>query len=264
MKTRNFELRLLTLRYILTLQDIADKHSKLSIRISEVKVKQIASLIGMMVLGMGFVPQANAQRPSDVGAWYQQFTTIGLDDHWSFHLENQYRAYDATDLEQSLNRIGLNYYFPDLSLTVTQGYGFIYTDRIVGPTSDDRVSIDEHRTYQQLMYKHDLGSWKITHRGRFEERWFGDDVDLRTRYFIGGDLPLDGGGRMDPGTPYLSLSNELFTNLQGKAFDRDRVYGGVGYVLNESCRVQLGFLRQILPDVSASQNFVTLSFYFNL
>ena len=57
---------------------------------------------------------------------------------------------------------------------------------------------------------------------------------------------------MEKGTIYLALYDELFINGQRdigngrtvEIFDRNRLYGGVGYFISEGLRVQLGIMDQ--------------------
>ena len=39
---------------------------------------------------------------------------------------------------------------------------------------------------------------------------------------------------MDAGAVYASAYNEIFLDLQSPTFDRNRVYGAMGYVINKT------------------------------
>ncbi len=203
------------------------------------------------------------ERPADVGAWYMHFGQIKLADRWSLHLENQWRAYDAvSDLEQSLNRWALNYHVPGLPLLLSQGYGYIYTEPVIGPDPSDQGRVDEHRLYQQILWRHASDRLHFTHRGRIEERWIEGDYSWRFRYFLGCDIPLNR-PELVPGAFYVSLYNELFLNVREPMFDRDRVYAALGHVFSDGLKVQIGFMRQILSDWENSPDQFQLSVHWN-
>jgi hypothetical protein len=58
---------------------------------------------------------------------------------------------------------------------------------------------------------------------------------------------------MDDKTFYLSAYNEIFLNTEDNIFDRDRLYGGIGYKLNKVFRFELGYMNQFLPDLNRDQ-----------
>jgi hypothetical protein len=58
---------------------------------------------------------------------------------------------------------------------------------------------------------------------------------------------------MAPQVVYLSMSDDLFINSKANVFDRNRLYGGFGYVINKSLRVELGFMSQMLENSRRGQ-----------
>ena len=91
----------------------------------------------------------------------------------------------------------------------------------------------EKRLWEQItltQYSHRL---KLEHRYRIEQRWlrFGDgstDFRQRLRYRFNAFLPLNK-KTLAAGTVFLSAYDEIFLNPKGPVFERNRVYGGVGY-----------------------------------
>lgn len=67
---------------------------------------------------------------------------------------------------------------------------------------------------------------------------------------------------MTPNTIYLSAYNEIFLNAQSPVFDRNLLYGAIGYVLGTSTRCELGYMSQMLEQSSRGQFQVV--FYKNL
>jgi len=52
---------------------------------------------------------------------------------------------------------------------------------------------------------------------------------------------------------YASAYNEIFLNAQSPVFDRDRLYAGMGYVINSKFKVEIGFMTQIQETTSRGQ-----------
>jgi hypothetical protein len=87
----------------------------------------------------------------------------------------------------------------------------------------------------------------MMHRYRLEERFVQDDFKIRFRYFLGLNLCLNKSERTT-GTVYLSVYNELFINAESPVFDRNRVYGAMGYVLSPQLRTETGLMYQLFEN----------------
>lgn len=91
---------------------------------------------------------------------------------------------------------------------------------------------------------------------------FVENQDFRTRYrynlFI--NIPLNT-LVIEPKTVYLSLYNEVFINGQRKIgsektvsfFDRNRLYGALGYVFKKGLKMQFGMMRQTYNKFGKNQ-----------
>ena len=65
------------------------------------------------------------------------------------------------------------------------------------------------------------------------------------------------------GAIYLALYNELFISWLSKNdkqedFDRNRFYSGVGFVLSDGLRTQLGYMRQVTQNWQKNQLQISL------
>jgi hypothetical protein len=59
-------------------------------------------------------------------------------------------------------------------------------------------------------------------------------------------------------TVYVSAYNEIFLNSKNEVFDRNRLYGGIGYKLNGSVRFELSYINQFFDSSSRDQlNMIT-------
>ena len=115
----------------------------------------------------------------------------------------------------------------------------------------------EKRLWEQLVltqYSHRL---KIEHRYRIEQRWleFRDgstEFRQRLRYRFNGFLPLNH-KTIGPGTFFLSAYDEIFLNPKGPVFERNRVYGGLGYQFDKHFILQAGYVNQSNYNYTATQ-----------
>ena len=129
------------------------------------------------------------------------------------------------------------------------GYGFI-DSRNKAIESNEILKVNEHRIYQQFISKQAIGKIKIQHRYRFEQRFIKDDFKLRYRYFLSLNIPLLKTNKKY----YISAYNEIFIDAsQENSFDRNRIYGGLGYKLNSNIKLELGYMNQIFNNSSRDQ-----------
>jgi len=189
---------------------------------------------------------------SDLGNWLIYIGSKKLDNKWNLHHEVQYRNYNAIgDLEQLLLRTGIGYNLTENGNNLLLGYGFIHSQNYIG-TTDEKVNVDEHRIFQQFITKQKIGKVGLQHRYRFEQRFAGDDFKLRFRYFLGINIPITTVGEKN-NPIYLSIYDELFINTVAQVFDRNRLYGGIGYKINDNLKMELGYMNQFLNQKSRDQ-----------
>ncbi len=209
-------------------------------------IKFIVLLSALAVLPL----HANAQN-SELGNWLIYFGNKEIDNKWNIHHEVQYRNYNALgDLEQLLLRTGLGYTFSNKN-NLLLGYGFIRSENYRN-SSDTQDILNEHRIYQQFITKQGSKSYSLQHRYRFEQRFVEDEFKLRFRYFLALNLALSSEGLIEK-QPYFSLYNEIFINGQGTAFDRNRLYAGVGYLFNSKLKAELAYMNQFFQNGSRDQ-----------
>ena len=57
---------------------------------------------------------------------------------------------------------------------------------------------------------------------------------------------------------YASAYNEVFLNTEKSVFDRNRVFGGFGYKLNKTIKVEVGYMNQFFEGSGRDQiNLIT-------
>ncbi|MFL1010724.1 DUF2490 domain-containing protein [Flavisericum labens] len=201
------------------------------------KIRLAALVFGLML------PFFGQGQDGDLGNWMIYFGNKKLNQKWNIHHEVQYRNYNAIgDLEQLLLRTGLGYTFNEGKSNVLLGYGYILSENYIGNT-EDKFSVNEHRIFQQFISKQNIGSVKLSHRYRFEQRFVETDFKMRFRYFLGINVPFCNKPD-EPGKFYLSAYNEIFLNTESSIFDRNRVYSGIGFRVNENIRFEAGYMNQ--------------------
>lgn len=192
---------------------------------------------------------ANVTRaqPNDFGNWIMYFGTNGFAKKWVYHNEFQYRNYNFTgDLEQMLIRTGLGINLTENNNTLLSGFGYIRSENYSSNRSDKYV-LEEHRVFQQFITKQRFGRFNIQHRYRLEERFLPNNFKIRFRYFLSFNIPLNK-IEMQRGSFYLSVYNEIFIHKSAPHYDRNRLYGALGYVLTMDLRFEMGAMSQILEN----------------
>jgi long-subunit fatty acid transport protein len=198
------------------------------------------------------VPNTVMAQDSNLGNWLIYIGNKKLNEKWNIHNEVQYRNYDAIgDLEQLLLRTGLGYNLTENNNNILLGYGYILSKNY-SDDSDDKISVEEHRIFQQFTTTQKVGKVGLSHRYRFEQRFVEDDFKMRFRYFLGVRIPLQ--YKEDQKNPlYFSAYNEIFLNTETSIFDRNRVYGGLGYEFSKVLRLELGYMNQFFETSGRDQ-----------
>lgn len=214
------------------------------------KKASVAALILALML-----PIFVQSQESNFGNWLIYIGNKKLNNKWNIHNEVQYRNYDVVgDLEQLLLRTGLGYTFNETKNNVLLGYGYILSENYIGNT-EEKVSVNEHRIFQQFTSKQSIGIVTLNHRYRFEQRFVEADFKMRFRYFLGLNITLS---KKETNRFYFSAYNEIFLNTKSSIFDRNRVYGGIGLKINNAIKLEAGYMNQFFETSSRDQfNIIT-------
>jgi hypothetical protein len=218
--------------------------------LSTLKIKSmrlIMLFVFVFQLGLSLSGQS-----SKTGNWLMYFGNQSINKNWNLHNEIQYRNYNLLgDTEQLLLRTGIGYNLSEKNNNVLAGYAFIRSHKYVSKT-EEKFSFDEHRIFQQFINRHSSGKLFFQHRFRLEERILQNDFRLRFRYFLAVNIPLNKSA-MNPGAIYISLYNEIFLNDGNPVYDRNRIYGAAGLVMNKNIRAEIGFMSQIFESSHRNQ-----------
>lgn len=193
--------------------------------------------------------------------WYVYNGDHQVAKKWQVHTEYQWRRIDLIRTwQQSLARLGIAY---NLQEKVKVAFGYTYfTTFPYGdyPVAGQGVPTHEHRTYQDLQWEDTITRLSLSHRLRLEQRWLSEMSEAnprqiaswafqnRIRYQLQTQISLKG-PTLDDKEFYLSFFDELFIsfgkNVQANIFNQNRLFGGVGYQLNDQFQLELGYLNQI-------------------
>ncbi len=208
-----------------------------------IKSQLISRGILLLILLLPFI---SISQEDKVGNWMMYFGTNKVSDKFSIHSEIQYRNHTITpnNTEQLLLRTGLNYHFSDRA-TVTAGYAYIPS--FVFDSDQNSPEVEEHRIWQQFILTNKIGRVKLEHRYRFEQRWVNQNFKTRFRYRIMLFIPLNK-PKIETGTLFLGLYEEIFLNTKKDFFDRNRLFGALGYQFNKSISLQAGMMHQQLKN----------------
>lgn len=153
------------------------------------------------------------------------------------------------------------------NLTVTP-IGYVYTWNYTYGKQPAAFANDEHRIYQQVVFRHAAGRVNFQHRARLEERFIqahhlssegvtiGDEYNdkrERFRYRLLMTIPLNH-EKIEANTVFLTASNEIFAswgkNVTYHSPDQNRVFVGAGYQFTKLASVQAGAMYQMLKKAN--------------
>ena len=191
-------------------------------------------------------------QPSNNGNWLIYIGNQKINNKWNLWSEVQHRNYNLIgDVEQLLLRTGIGYNLSAENNNLLLGYGFIQSHKYDNLTWQKNKT-DEHRIFQQFITKQNFSSFYTQHRFRVEERFFTNDFKLRFRYFLSINKPINK-NFLEKDAIYLSTYNEIFLNDRKTIFDRNRLYGGIGYCINKSIKLEVGYMSQMFEDDNRNQ-----------
>ncbi len=196
------------------------------------------------------------------GNWLMGFNQTRLHDKWSIHTEAQYRSFEITpNTEQMLLRGGINYHINNYAFT-SIGYAYI-TNYAFDKEQLSGVQVSENRIWQQFLIRNNLGRCLFEHRYRLEQRWIQSSNNNRylnrIRYLLRVTVPLNK-KEIEKNTLFLSFYDEVFIHLSPTPFDRNRLYGAIGYQFLPNANIQLGYLAQTV-NITTKQYLQAAVFY---
>ncbi|GAB3988861.1 hypothetical protein GCM10028807_12440 [Spirosoma daeguense] len=246
------------------------------------KLFTVLSLICFIDVSISFGQASRLTNFNSIG-WFVYVGDHQLTDKWAIHTEYQWRRVGwISQQQQHLARVGLMRTLSE-RIDVSGGYTYFQSHRYgTYPEVAERPE-PEHRIYQDVSLKDQLGKLQLTHRLRLEQRWLGSRNERgdspvqewtyqnRIRYQISAEFPLQG-STTDDGEWYLNAFDELFIGfgqaVEDNVFNQNRLSGGIGYQFTEDAKLELNYLYQIrqhaTPDPTSNRSVVELNHGFRL
>lgn len=195
------------------------------------------TLLALLSIVLSVLP-LRAQDMQDGQVWVQVVALGQISENWRTHLEIQPRVFeDASELGLTIVRVALG---RQLTPRVSLWGGYAWVPRTLGPDTHH-----EQRVWQQLSITFpNAGRWMPTARIRQEQRWLDQwgDVVHRVRLMGRVQRPLRE-SRWHVAT-YDEAMFTLDTTTPGpySGYDRNRLFGGVGYRFSPVFTTELGYL----------------------
>ena len=200
----------------------------------------------------------------DVGSWHTVNVQLST-KKWMGFTELQTRSRKLTDqfyYYEIKGGVGYNV-VPGFSALLAAGRYATYSG---DDNYEKPLSGEEFRVWQQLSFNDRLGRLKIDHRLRAEQRFMSNDMYRnRFRYRFNIVLPL-GHQPLAPHSFYLTSFDEIFLTNKAPHFERNRIFGGGGYVCSKVVILQAGYLYQYdySPAVTTGKHFMHFSLLLQL
>jgi hypothetical protein len=182
-----------------------------------------------------------SQNPSEdfLGSWYTYGSNHRLSERLSLTPYVELRFYESSsNYNLAFLSFRGNYHLNSKS-TVGLGYAYLDIDTVF--EFDNDPNVHENRLFEQYVYKHSWGKFKIMHRGRLEHRF----LDLKTRHETQHRFRYHISLKYDFNkTLFAVVSEEPFINFQDQAFHENRFYTGLGFNVSKHSQISLGYLKQ--------------------
>jgi hypothetical protein len=208
--------------------------------------------------------QADSTVNQDFRLWTPVYLTVPLSSSFIGYMEvNPRFGDDISELDQLLLRPAVGYKLTD-HLSLWQGYAWV---------GNYQPSFrEEHRVFQQLLYRRKFPFVKVLSRSRLEERFIGntDGAAVRARTILRGDFPL-------PNAPEWAfvVYDEIFVNVNSvgngpeSGFDQNRFFLGMNREFTKYFNMDLGYQMQALNNsqpghINQINHIILLQFFINL
>ena len=227
----------------------------------------LAFLFGAFQLALG--QDGGRETVTQSIQWVAVSSNLKVSKRLSILLDGQFRQAGSLDPMQYQARTGLDIKLNDHFSIVPLGY--VYTWNFLYGKQPATYVNNEHRIFQQVVYKHHAGIVQFEQRLRFEQRFLqthsttssGEVVDngydvlqYRLRYRFQARVPLNGRS-IDPKTYYAIAYDEVFKswgeNVTYENPDQNRVFIGVGYQFEKNFAMHMGGIYHMLIKRNGAQ-----------
>lgn len=189
-----------------------------------------------------FTTTAFAQ--TDTGSWLIYKNKLKINEKTSFDTQYQHRSFELDLAEdQALFTAGFTHtVLPNISLSA--GYRKI-------------SALSEHGAYQKVAFSTQLNKVKLTNSFFLEERWLGENFQLRYRFGLTAKILLSEKAA-------LLLTEEVFLQNSAMSFNQNRVTAQVSHKLSEVLQLNTGIMHWQFPTTKQWVLLLSLAHTINL
>jgi hypothetical protein len=180
---------------------------------------------------------------AQLGSWNVFSVKYGLSPKWSLFGEAQLRSTSFYNNFHYYEYKGGGTYNLDKNISVSMAGGNYNTYLQGGNFLEPEVN-DEFRFWQQIVINQYLERIKIEHRYRLEQRWTSFGFRERYRFRVNMVMPINK-RRMEVGTWYVGISNEVFLIDRPGYFERNRFTVNVGRQFTRQLTWYAGYVHQL-------------------
>lgn len=224
------------------------------------------AIIAVLVAALAWMGDARAQEvPTErtsrhsTGLWIGAYSKYRVSDRVFYYGEYHFRrrTWFIRDMAQVYLRFGATWRpRDDLELTAGVVTPFYWS----APDRDDDMAtvVPQFRFWEQAALAQAYDRVRLYHQFRFEQRWARSfdrgspfRYSWRWRYKIAAYIPVNR-PRMVEGAWFVSVYDEIFLQtgrpIIFNPFEDNRLFVGVGYVVNEFVQVQVGYMWTVRHD----------------
>lgn len=176
------------------------------------------------------------------GSWNIGNIRVQANERWSIFVEPQIRSLQFYNQFHYYEVKGGATYRINEQLALTASIGSYQTFSEGGNFEKPQLQ-DEVRSWFQVAMRNQMGRVRIEHRYRLEQRFTQAGYRNRFRYRLQLITPINS-MNIAPNTWYLVAWNELFLTDAEPHFERNRIFGGIGYEVSQSLAIQTGYIHQ--------------------
>ena len=166
---------------------------------------------------------------NDIGSWLIYKNKLKLNSKTSIDTQYQHRSFTLDfEEDQALITAGMSHALLE-NLTVSAGY------RKIG-------ALSENGMYQKIAFSTQRNKVKLVNSFFLEERWIGDNFQLRYRFGLTGKIPVNA-------KTTLSLTEEVFLQNSTPNFNQNRITVQVSHKLSEVLQLNSGMMHWQFPNV---------------
>ncbi len=227
------------------------------------RITALALTLSVFVHGLTLAQSATNGRETVNQAieWSSIASSIKVHKYASLMVEGQFRFAGNFEPMQFQFRTAVDLHV-NKKISIVP-FGYVYTWNPTYGKQPNTFVNNEHRFWEQILFKHDLGRFHISHRGRLEQRLVqvhvnnnGEIIDQgydnysnRFRYRFMMNVPFTK-KEMGPKTLFASVYDEVFISWGPHTTyhkpDQNRIFVGIGYQATKQFTINTGALYQML------------------